>query len=240
MPFDPRPTQPAYTLRPQAAPYQVEGAERTFIASVYRWMTLGLLVTTGVAWVTADALVSGAVPFNKWIFYGLMLAEFGLVIAISAMVQRLSAAAAGGLFLLYSALNGATLSIVLLMYTGTSVALAFGVTAGTFGAMSLYGTVTKKDLTSWSSFLMMGLIGVVIASLVNMFLQSGAMSFVISCAGVVVFTGLTAYDTQKLRVFARNGGGSVAAAPIAGALTLYLDFINLFLSLLRLFGDRRK
>jgi FtsH-binding integral membrane protein len=240
MPFDPRPTQPAYTLRPQAAPYQAESAERTFFAAVYRWMTLGLVVTAAVAWVTADALLSGAIPFNKWVFYGLMIAEFGLVVAISAMVQRLSAAAAGGLFLLYSALNGATLSIVLLIYTGSSVALAFGVTAGTFGAMSVYGTVTKKDLTGWSSFLMMGLIGVVIAGLVNMFLQSSAMSFVISCAGVVVFTGLTAYDTQKLRVFARQGGGTMAAAPIAGALTLYLDFINLFLSLLRLFGDRRK
>jgi FtsH-binding integral membrane protein len=242
MPFEPtRPSQPAYTLRPpQAAPYQADSAERTFFASVYRWMTLGLVVTAAVAWVTASALASGAIPFNKWIFYGLMFAEVGLVIAISAMVNRLSAAAAGGLFLLYSALNGATLSIILLMYTGTSVGLAFGVTAGTFGAMSVYGTVTKKDLTSWSSFLMMGLFGVVIAGLVNMFLQSSAMSFVISCAAVVVFTGLTAYDTQKLRVFAREGGGSVAAAPIAGALTLYLDFINLFLALLRLLGDRRK
>jgi len=240
MPFDPRPSQPAYTIRPQAAPYQVESAERTFFASVYRWMTLGLVVTAVVAFLTADALVTGAIPFNKWVFYGLMLAEFGLVIALSAMVQRLSAAAAGGLFLLYSALNGATLSIVLLIYTGSSVALAFGVTAGTFGAMSVYGTVTKKDLTSWSSFLMMGLFGVLIAGLINMFLHSDAMSFVISCAAVVVFTGLTAYDTQKLRVFARQGGGTMAAAPVAGALTLYLDFINLFLAILRLLGDRRK
>ena len=240
MPFDPRPTQSPYVLRPQAAPYQAESADRAFFASVYRWMTLGLVVTALVAFVTASALASGAIPFNKWVFYGLMLAEFGLVIAISAMVNRLSAAAAGGLFLLYSALNGATLSIVLLIYTGTSVALAFGVTAGTFGAMSVYGTVTKKDLTSWGSFLMMGLFGVVIAGLVNLFLQSSMMSFVISCASVVVFTGLTAYDTQKLRAFAMQGGGSVAAAPVAGALTLYLDFINLFLAILRLVGDRRK
>jgi FtsH-binding integral membrane protein len=242
MPFEPtRPTQPAYTLRqPQAAPYQAESVERTFIAAVYRWMALGLVVTAGVAWVTSEALVSGAIPFNKWIFYGLMFAELGLVVAISAMVQRLSAAAAGGLFLLYSALNGATLSLVLLIYTGTSVALAFTVTAGTFGAMSVYGTVTKKDLTTWSSFLMMGLFGVVIASLVNMFLQSSAMTFVISCASVVVFTGLTAYDTQKLRAFAAQGGATMAAAPVAGALTLYLDFINLFLAVLRLVGDRRK
>jgi len=240
MPFEPRPTQAPYVLRPQTAPYQADSADRTFFASVCRWMTLGLVVTALVAFVTAGALASGAIPFNKWVFYGLMLAELGLVVAISAMVNRLSAAAAGGLFLLYSALNGATLSIVLLLYTGTSVALAFGVTAGTFGAMSVYGTVTKKDLTSWGSFLMMGLIGVIIAGLVNLFLRSSMMSFVISCASVVVFTGLTAYDTQKLRAYARQGGGSVAAAPVAGALTLYLDFINLFLAILRLVGDRRK
>jgi FtsH-binding integral membrane protein len=240
MPFEPRPSQSPYVLRPQAAPYQAESADRAFFASVYRWMTLGLVVTAAVAFVTANALATGAIPFNKWVFYGLMFAELGLVVAISAMVNRLSAAAAGGLFLLYSALNGATLSLVLLVYTGTSVALAFGVTAGTFGAMSVYGTVTKKDLTSWGSFLMMGLFGVVIAALVNIFLQSSMMSFVISCASVVVFTGLTAYDTQKLRAFARQGGAAIAAAPVAGALTLYLDFINLFLALLRLFGDRRK
>jgi len=240
MPFDPRPNQSSQVLRPQSAPYQADSVERTFMAAVYRWMTLGLVVTAVVAFVTAEALVSGAIPFNKWVFYGLMIAEFGLVIAISSMLQRLSAAAAGGLFLLYSALNGATLSLVLLVYTGTSVAAAFGVTAGTFGAMSVYGTVTKKDLTSWGSFLFMGLVGVVIAGLVNLFLQSSMMSFVISCAAVVVFTGLTAYDTQKLRAYAAQGGGSIAAAPIGGALSLYLDFINLFLAVLHLFGDRRK
>lgn len=240
MPFDPRPAQPPYALRPETAPYQAASVERTFMAAVYRWMTLGLVVTAVIAFVTAEALASGAVPFNKWVFYGLMIAEFGLVIAISSMLPRLSSAAAGGLFLLYSALNGVTLSLVLLVYTGTSVAAAFGVTAGTFGAMSVYGTVTKKDLTSWGSFLFMGLIGVVIAGLVNVFLQSSMMSFVISCAAVVVFTGLTAYDTQKLRAYAAQGGGTIAAAPIGGALTLYLDFINLFLAILNLFGDRRK
>ncbi|MBK9517037.1 MAG: Bax inhibitor-1/YccA family protein [Anaeromyxobacter sp.] len=242
MPFEPtRPDQPAYTLRPAAAPYQADSAERTFFAAVYRWMALGLVVTAGVAFLVASSQpLLELIVRNRWVFYGLMIAEIGLVIALSAMAQKLSAPAAGGLFLLYSALNGATLSIILLMYTGSSVGLAFGVTAGTFGAMSVYGTVTKKDLTSWSSFLMMGLFGVVIAGLVNLFLQSSAMSFIISCAAVVVFTGLTAYDTQKLRVFARNGAGSVAAAPVVGALTLYLDFINLFLALLRLLGDRRK
>jgi hypothetical protein len=241
MPFDPRPPAPPYAVRPQAPTYQVDTAERTFIASVYRWMALGLMVTAGVAFAVASSEeLLRAVVLNRWIFYGLMIAEFGLVIALSAMVQRLSAAAAGALFLLYSALNGATLSVVLLIFTGTSVASAFAITAGTFGAMSVYGTVTKRDLTTWSSFLTMGLFGVVIAGVVNVFLRSDGLSFVLSCAAVVVFTGLTAYDTQKLRAYARAGGTSVAAAPISGALSLYLDFINLFLAILRLFGDRRR
>jgi uncharacterized protein len=142
------------------------------------------------------------------------------------------------MFLLYSALNGATLAGVLLVYTGASVGLAFASTAGTFGVMSLYWTVTKKDLTSWGSFLFMGLIGIVIASVVNIFVGSSMVTFVVSCMGVLVFTGLTAYDTQKLRAFARAGGGTGTLA-VNGALSLYLDFVNLFLSLLRLFGNRR-
>lgn len=213
--------------------------ERRFMASVYRWMTLGLAVTASVAFFVAaseDAL--RFVIGNRFVFFGLIIAELGIVIAISAAVNRLSAAAAGGLFLLYSALNGATLSVVLLAYTGSSVALAFVTTAGTFGAMSVFATVTRRDLSSWGSFLFMGLIGVVIASVVNVFLHSSAMSFVISCAAVVVFTGLAAYDTQKLRALARAGGGS-AAMPVNGALALYLDFVNLFLALLRLLGNRR-
>jgi len=210
------------------------------MTAVYRWMTLGLAVTAVVAYSVASSeaalrLVIG----NRLVFFGLIIAEFGLVIGISAAAQRLSAASAGGLFLLYSALNGATLSVVLLMYTGSSVALAFVTTAGTFGAMSVFATVTRRDLSSWGSFLMMGLLGVVIASVVNVFLHSGMMSFVISCAAVVVFTGLAAYDTQKLRALARAGGGA-AAMPVNGALALYLDFVNLFLALLRLLGDRRR
>ena len=206
---------------------------------VYRWMTLGLAVTALIAYsvATSEAALRLVIG-NRLVFFSLIIAEFGLVVAISAAANRLSAAVAGGLFLLYSALNGATLSVVLLAYTGNSVAIAFVTTAGTFGAMSVYATVTRRDLSSWGSFLFMGLIGVVIASLVNIFLNSGIMSFVISCAAVVVFTGLAAYDTQKLRAFARSGGGS-AAMPVNGALALYLDFVNLFLALLRLFGGRR-
>jgi FtsH-binding integral membrane protein len=213
--------------------------ERRFMSAVYRWMTFGLAVTAGVAyWVASSEAALRLVVGNRLVFFGLVIAELALVVALSAAVNRLSAAAAGGLFLVYSALNGATLSIVLLAYTGASVGVAFATTAGTFAAMSVYGTVTRRDLTSWGSFLFMGLVGVVIASLVNMFLGSGMLTFVISCAGVVVFTGLAAYDTQKLRAIARAGGGA-AALPVNGALALYLDFVNLFLSLLRLLGNRR-
>lgn len=209
------------------------------MTAVYRWMTLGLALTALVAYSIASSEEAlHVVVGNRIVFFGLIIAELGLVIAISAAANRLSAAAAGGLFLLYSALNGATLAVILLLYTGSSVALAFVSTAGTFGAMSVFGTVTRRDLSSWGSFLMMGLIGVVIASVVNIFLHSGMMSFVISCVAVVVFTGLAAYDTQKLRALARAGGGA-AAMPVNGALALYLDFVNLFLALLRLFGRRR-
>ena len=236
MPFDQSVRIPA---RQQVLVQGASDVERRFMASVYRWMTLGLGLTALVAYAVASseeavALILG----NRIVFFGLILAELGLVIALSAAAARMSAALAGGLFLVYSALNGATLSIVLLAYTGASVALAFVCTAGTFGAMSVYATVTRKDLSSWGSFLFMGLIGIVIASLVNLFLGSSLVTFVVSCMSVVVFTGLTAYDTQKLRVFARAGGGTGAVA-VNGALSLYLDFVNLFLALLRLFGNRR-
>ena len=213
--------------------------ERRFMAAVYRWMTLGLLVTSGVAFYVATTPAALQAIFgNRMIFWGLVIAQFGLVIALSAAVNKLSAGVAGALFLLYSALTGATISVVLLAYTGASVASAFAVTAGTFLAMSVYGTVTKRDLTSWSTFLFMGLIGIVIASVVNIFTKSGMVAWVVSAAAVVVFTGLTAYDTQRLRRMAAAGVG-VAALPVNGALALYLDFINLFLSLLNLFGGRR-
>jgi FtsH-binding integral membrane protein len=236
MPFDTSVRAPA---REQVLVHGATDVERRFMAAVYRWMTLGLAVTALVAWSVATSetalrLVLG----NRLVFFGLIIAELGLVVALSAAAARMSAAAAGGLFVLYSALNGATLSVVLLVYTGASVALAFVCTAGTFGAMSVFATVTRRDLSSWASFLFMGLIGIVIASLVNVFLGSSMVTFVVSCASVVVFTGLTAYDTQKLRAFARAGGATGGVA-VNGALALYLDFVNLFLALLRLFGSRR-
>jgi hypothetical protein len=236
MPFDTSYRVPA---REQVLVHGASDVERRFMASVYRWMTGGLTVTALVAFAIASSEAALQLVFgSRLVFFGLVLAELGLVIAISAAAHRLSAATAGGLFLLYSALNGATLAVVLLVYTGASVALAFASTAGTFLAMSVYATVTRRDLSSWGSFLFMGLIGVVIASLVNVFLHSSMVTFVVSCMSVVVFTGLTAYDTQKLRVFARDGGGTGSLA-VNGALALYLDFVNLFLALLRLFGSRR-
>jgi len=213
--------------------------ERRFMSAVYRWMALGLVVTAGVAYsVASNPEVLQVVIGNRMVFWGLIIAQFGLVMALSAAVNKLSAGVAGALFLLYSALTGATLSVVLLAYTGNSVASAFAVTAGTFLAMSIFATVTKRDLSGWSSFLFMGLIGVVIASVVNIFMKSSMMQFVISAAAVVVFTGLTAYDTQRLRRMAVAGAG-IAALPVNGALSLYLNFINLFLSILNLFGGRR-
>ncbi len=236
MPFDSPLQVPA---RAQVLIHGATDVERRFMAAVYRWMTLGLAVTALVAWSVATSetalrLVIG----NRLVFFGLVVGELALVVALSAAAARMSAATAGGLFLLYSALNGATLSVVLLVYTGASVALAFVSTAATFGAMSVYGTVTRRDLASWGSFLFMGLVGIVVASVVNVFLGSSMITFVVSCASVVVFTGLTAYDTQKLRAFARAGGGTGGVA-VNGALALYLDFVNLFLALLRLFGGRR-
>ncbi|HEX9400924.1 MAG TPA: Bax inhibitor-1/YccA family protein [Anaeromyxobacter sp.] len=236
MPFDSSARIPA---RAQVLVQGASDVERRFMASVYRWMTLGLGLTAFVAYAVASSEEALALLFgSRLVFFGLIIAQLGLVVALSAAAARMSTAAAGGLFLVYSALTGVTLSVVLLRYTGTSVALAFVSTAGTFGAMSVYGTVTRKDLSSWGSFLFMGLVGIVIASLVNIFLGSSMVTFVVSCMSVVVFTGLTAYDTQKLRVFAREGGGTGGVA-VNGALALYLDFVNLFLALLRLFGSRR-
>lgn len=226
-----------------ALPRATRRAEHAFLATVYMWMSAGLALTAVVSLFTVSTpWLLQAVFGNQIVFFALMLAELGLVIGVSAAINRISAATATGLFLLYAALNGVTLAVVLLAYTGASVAGTFFVTAGMFGSVSLYGAVTKRDLSSWGSFLFMGLIGVVIASVVNIFLKSDALGWVMAMAGVVVFTGLAAYDTNKLRTMARMGFGDESAerkGAIIGALALYLDFINLFLMLLRLFGRRR-
>jgi hypothetical protein len=216
----------------------VQESRRAFMSRVYGWMFAGLWITGVVALYTVsnEALLRIAVEWRV----PLLLAELGLVFLLSLAAPKLSGAVAGALFIGYAALTGMTLSIYFLIYTAGSIGQAFLMTAGTFGAMSLYGTLTKKDLSGWSAFLFMGLVGVLIAGVVNIFMRSDMLGFVTACACVVVFAGLTAYDTQKLRqMHASTGYSSAATISIVGALTLYLDFINLFLALLRIFGRRR-
>ena len=216
-----------------------------FIRSVYNWMAIGLALTGFVAlYVSSSETMLRLIFGNPLIFFVLILAELGLVFSIAGMVNRMSAGTATSLFVLYSALNGVTLSFIFLAYTRSSIVSTFFICAGTFIGCSIYGWTTKKDLTSWGGFLMMGLIGIIIASLVNMFIRSSGMSMIISYIGVIVFVGLTAYDTQKLKNMALTqpadlDGAVIRKGAILGALSLYLDFINLFLMLLRIFGTGR-
>ncbi len=221
---------------PRSTPYDrtMETTVSNSLGAVYGWMAAGLCLTAFVSLAVASSpALFNLLLANRMLFFGLIIAEFGLVFAIGGFAVRMGTATAAPLFLLYSALNGVTLSGIFLMYTGQSIASAFFTTAGTFGAMSIYGMVTKRDLTSLGSFCFMGLIGVVIASVVNMFLHSNMLQFMVSGIGLIVFIGLTAYDTQKLK-------GVRGGAAVAGALALYLDFINIFLMTLQLFGDRRE
>lgn len=218
---------------------QVVVRQNTLIRQVYAWMGAGLTVTAIMALVTLSSpSILTAIVGNRLLFFGLMIGELALVFILSGAINRLSASTATLIFIAYSALNGVTLSVVALVYTANSIASTFVVTAGMFGAMSIYGYATRRDLTSWGSFLFMGLIGVVIASVVNIFVGSSAVSWFISAIGVIVFTGLTAYDTWKIKEMAAQGTEGRKPA-ILGALTLYLDFINLFLMLLRFTGNRR-
>ncbi len=217
-------------------------SQSSFLPRVYNWMTAGLALTAVVALFTASSRPMLELVFgNRLVFFGLIIAELGLVITLSAAVRRLSAATATVLFLLYSALSGVTFASIFLLYTSSSIASTFFVSAGTFGAMSLYGYATKRDLTSWGSFFFMGLIGLIIASVVNIWLHSAMLSWALTYLGVFIFVGLTAYDTQKIKMLAHSGltGEERQKAAILGALTLYLDFINLFLMMLQLFGRRR-
>ena len=218
---------------------QIAIAQNTLIRQVYAWMGGGLLITALLAMVTVSSpLLLSAVLGNRLVFYGLILGELGLVVAISGAINKLGASVASLLFILYAALNGVTISVIFAVYTAESIGSTFVITAATFGAMSVYGYVTKRDLTGWGSFLFMGLIGVVIASLGNIFTRSSAVSWITSAVGVIVFTGLTAYDTWKIKELAAQGTEGRKPA-ILGALKLYLDFINLFLMLLRFTGNRR-
>jgi len=220
-------------------------ASTVFLAKVFNWMAIGLALTGITAFLTVNSQAMLHMIFgNKMVFYGLMFGELGMVIYLSARIQKISAQMATGLFLTYSVLNGVTLSAILLMYTMTSIAATFFVTAGMFGSMAVYGFVTKKDLSGMGSFMFMGLVGMIIASVVNIFLGSSMMSWMISGIGVIVFTGLTAYDVQKITQMGamgimNQGEAAIRKTAIMGALSLYLDFINLFLSLLQFMGNRR-
>ena len=224
---------------------QTQVLVNTFVRSVYNWMAIGLALTGIVAfYIVNSPSIMRLIFGNQLIFFGLIIGELALVFSISARVHKMRASTATALFVLYAALNGATLSVIFLAYTKSSIASTFFICAGTFVACSIFGWTTKRDLTSFGGFLFMGLIGIIIASLVNLFLRSSAMYMIISYIGVFVFVGLTAYDTQKLKNMAltQTAGleaGVVRKGAILGALSLYLDFINLFLMLLRIFGARR-
>jgi len=235
----------------------IDAGLRAYMIRVYNYMTAGVALTGLVAWFAYQGAggssiaitghsITGLTTFGQAIFGGplmwlFILAPLGLVMLLSFGINRLSASTALTLFFVYAGLLGLSLASIFLVYTGASITRVFFISAATFGAMSLYGYTTKRDLTAVGSFMFMGLIGIIIASVVNMFLQSSGLYWAISVIGVLIFVGLTAYDTQSIKeMYDVNDDGTIAGRKaVMGALRLYLDFINLFLMLLRLFGDRR-
>ncbi|WP_291275602.1 Bax inhibitor-1/YccA family protein [Flavobacterium sp.] len=222
---------------------QIKIEQANFIAKVYGWMCAALVVTGLTAWYVAqtEELIL-ALLSNKFLFYGLLIGEVLLVGYISKALPTMDVMMAKALFFLYAMANGLTLSLIFVIFTASSIASSFFITAGTFAVMSLYGYFTKSDLTSMGRILMMGLIGLIIASIVNIFMQSTMMHWIISYVGVFIFTGLIAYDTQKIKemnIIGNEGTDEDTKESLMGALTLYLDFINLFLYILRIFGDRK-
>jgi FtsH-binding integral membrane protein len=218
-------------------------ASTIFLAKVFNWMAAGLALTGIVAWFSATSGLTLSIAKSP-LYLFLIFAELGVVIYLSARIEKIQAATATALFIGYAALNGLTMSVIFLRYTGTSIAGTFMITAGMFGAMAVYGMVTKRDLSGMGSFMFMGLIGIIIASVVNMFLGSSTLHLAISAVGVLVFVGLTAYDVQRIKTMGEQGimtqgEGTVRKGAILGALALYLDFINLFWMLLTFFGGAR-
>ena len=216
----------------------------TLLQQVYGWMAGGLALTGLIAWwVSQSEAMINLVFGNRAVFFGLIILELGLVFGLSWGLTRMSATLATSAFLLYAAVNGITMAAIFLVYTGESIGSTFLVTGGTFAAMSMYGYTTKRDLSSWGNLLFMALIGLIIASVVNIFLQSDALGWVVTYAGVLIFVGLTAYDTQKIKNLSARidprDTETFQKAVIMGAFQLYLDFINLFLYLLRILGKRR-
>ncbi len=242
------------TVKSSVSQTIIDQGLRAYMLKVYNYMASGVALTGFVALLLFKlAVVSGPngeiqgltqignAIYNSALMWVLMLAPLGVVFYMSFGIAKMSASKAQTVFWIFAALMGASLSSIFLVYTGASITRVFFITAGTFGAMSIYGYTTKRDLTKLGSFLMMGLIGIIIASLVNIFLKSSMMYFVISIIGVLVFVGLTAYDTQKIKnmYLTSDSGEVIGKKAVMGALTLYLDFINLFIMLLRLFGQRR-
>ncbi|TCL62406.1 hypothetical protein EDC14_102525 [Hydrogenispora ethanolica] len=217
--------------------------QRTFIAQVYAWMTFALGITALVAWfVQATPELLTAILGNSWTFIGLLIAELLLVIFLTKAIDRLSGQVATFVFFAYAMLNGVTFAAIFLVYTMSSIAATFWITAATFGAMSFYGYITKRDLTSIGNFCGMALLGLIVATLVNLFFQNNMIYWITTYAGVLIFVGLTAYDTQKIKnIHSEALGGEEGERKVAilAALALYLDFINLFILLLRFFGRRR-
>lgn len=210
---------------------------------VYLWMTLALVITGFTAFgIASNPGIAYAIVTNRLLFWGLIIAEFGLVIGISGAINKLSAVTATLLFVLYSIVNGATLSVIFMAYTMSSIASVFFITAGLFGVMAFIGYTTKTDLTSIGKILFMALIGIILATIVNLFVGSSMLNMIVSYVGVVIFTGLTAYDSQKIKNMLYNADSmdeGMQKIALLGSLTLYLDFINLFLMLLRIFGGNR-
>jgi len=242
------------TTRSSTSEAIIDQGLRSYMLKVYNYMASGVLLTGFIALlffklsvVTGEAgEIIGLTNFGSTIYtsglkWVLMLAPLGVVFYMSFNIAKMTAAKAQSTFWVFAALMGASLSSIFLMYTGASITRVFFITAGTFGAMSIYGYTTNRDLTKLGSFLMMGLFGIIIASVVNIFMKSSMMYFVISILGVLIFVGLTAYDTQKIKnmYLASDSGELIGKKAVMGALTLYLDFINLFIMLLRLFGQRR-
>ena len=221
----------------------IKSYQALYMTKVYNWMALALFVTGIVAYITATTpQMINSIISSKLLFYGLILGELGLVVYLTARIHKMSQTTAIASFLIYSVLNGLTMSVIFLVYTTSSISTTFFVTAGTFAAMSFYGYTTKKDLTSIGNMAFMALIGIIIASIVNFFLKSEMMYWIITYLGVAIFVGLTAYDTQKLKEIGSRGFSdqeNMEKMAVLGALTLYLDFINLFLFLLRILGDRK-
>jgi len=222
-------------------PSAVADQASAFLSAVYGWMCVGLAITAGTAWFVAGSpAIVHAIVTSRGLFWALFIVQLGIVWVLSARAQQLAASTASVLFVLYSAVTGVTVSFVLLAYTGESVSTTFVVTAVMFGGLAAYGTITKRDLGGVGQFLFMGLIGVVVASLVGLFWHSDAFQFVLSFLGVIVFSGLAVYDAQRLKIMAlQTPDGQASSYAIVGALTLYLDFTNLFLFLLRFTGNRK-